>query len=252
MVNEVIPLSFNSPRVLLQRLSWGISWGTRRCFQFSSSLIATEHLVGVAFTHSVLSILLESYCNLSITPGPALWPAYAHLSILLESYCNPVREWRGVMNRRTFNSPRVLLQRLIISISSRPFFSFQFSSSLIATLISNNTLSPSNKLSILLESYCNLEKLEDIVRLLDDFQFSSSLIATSAVDEAKDLLGIFQFSSSLIATLPRFLHNRRGLQLSILLESYCNKRPRCMGGGLRISFQFSSSLIATRVPLLSV
>ncbi|CAI1493524.1 protein of unknown function [Thermococcus nautili] len=56
----------------------------------------------------VLSILLESYCNV-----PALLSGgqKCRLSILLESYCNAKPEVSIIQNTRAFNSPRVLLQQ---------------------------------------------------------------------------------------------------------------------------------------------
>ena len=61
----------------------------------------------------------------------------------------------------------------------------------------------------------------------------------------KRTLSPFQFSSSLIATRTPYLWWRRGHKLSILLESYCNRRWSDMAKKKVLDFQFSSSLIAT-------
>ena len=153
----------------------------------------------------------------------------------------------GKIPQRAFNSPRVLLQPVACWANLTRWLSFQFSSSLIATLY---TLIPHNcvcgvVLSILLESYCNIRWR---ARRSTQGRF-------------------FQFSSSLIATLSTPRAGREALSLSILLESYCNldvpvhfqyeliafNSPRVLLQLLTyseklvysLSFQFSSSLIAT-------
>ncbi|CAI1493807.1 protein of unknown function [Thermococcus nautili] len=108
-----------------------------------------------AFTKSRLSILLESYCNLVVYRNLS---AKAVLSILLESYCNVYLQ---LLNAPciflAFNSPRVLLQLGGLPLLWRV----------------------SHPLSILLESYCN----PNLIRAVNQpahFQFSSSLIATGS------------------------------------------------------------------------
>ncbi|AHL22429.1 hypothetical protein BD01_0807 [Thermococcus nautili] len=122
----------------------------------------------------MLSILFESYCNLSTRDALS---SSMFLSILLESYCNITAEEAYNLVLQSFNSPRVLLQLSFATKVSLPCSFFQFSSSLIATRGSS---------FFAFFRFC--------------FQFSSSLIATRWQAEEQSRLVVFQFSSSLIAT----------------------------------------------------
>ncbi|EEB73426.1 hypothetical protein TAM4_1174 [Thermococcus sp. AM4] len=139
-------------------------------FQFSSSLIATDKIPAEIAHYFELSILLESYCNKN---NPTPYRAHRILSILLESYCNLQlsSDLVALLLLKTFNSPRVLLQRMWEPCKKEAKRFFQFSSSLIATLKVNA---------------CNEYALS--------FQFSSSLIAT-LTEWIADFLGVTPFNS---------------------------------------------------------
>ena len=100
-------ISFNSPRVLLQQTAEGRRYESPRRFQFSKSLIATQN------------------------DEPVQWIIIT-VSILQESYCNCPHEQRSISNHLCFNSPRVLLQRVLLARGCG-HGRFQFSKSLIAT-----------------------------------------------------------------------------------------------------------------------
>ena len=154
------------------------SWYTRTVcsasFQFSQSLIATTTHHNTHNTTPKVSILPESYCNITIFKASS---NCSFVSILPESYCN--REngiWLSI-ELGSFNSPRVLLQHRRIQTNKKPrdgFNSprvllqrtapgstlpnsslFQFSQSLIATCKSLPPNSKTCPVSILPESYCN-------------------------------------------------------------------------------------------------
>ena len=123
-------------------------------FQFSWSLIATSGPLVFRSRPGSLSILLESYCN-SKTPSAAVPRKIFQFSwsLIATSLGSPF----GSPRDPTFNSPGVLLQhRGVQELRSRNR-SFQFSWSLIATLNVVEEALKSSFLSILLESYCNLQ-----------------------------------------------------------------------------------------------
>ena len=165
-------------------------------FQFSWSLIATIFFIKYQINFKILSILLESYCNIF---QPSNLSPLSHLSILLESYCNEKEALRSIHHlffqfswsliatkaveelragkTPTFNSPGVLLQHRPCNCE---FLSFWRLSILLESYC--NSLSGGFGflrivLSILLESYCN-EDYAPPDPVPPYFQFSWSLIAT--------------------------------------------------------------------------
>ena len=168
------------------------------------------------------------------------------LSILLESYCN--WEW---------------YKRDDLSL-----FFFQFSWSLIATLLKNSNKNPAKSLSILLESYCNCEEPDNCAWQGPCFQFSWSLIATQKMENSikqqhllsillesycNDLRGssscvnqrAFNSPGVLLQLIRHVFWTGWCEWLSILLESYCNAENRFPSKFFKADFQFSWSLIAT-------
>ena len=134
------------------------------------------------------------------------------LSILLESYCNPFFARQPTTRKKTFNSPRVLLQRQGTRHGRGGDENFQFSQSLIATQSLTPTRRGRSRLSILLESYCNMVLLVFVCLFFLFFQFSQSLIATFLFSCFLFFLFCFQFSQSLIATRSsrsRFIWRKR-------------------------------------------
>ena len=122
--------TFNSPRVLLQPSVKVSGLKNSIPFQFSSSLIAT-------------------LC--SIQSRASLLP----LSILLESYCNKIIITTLHLDRVTFNSPRVLLQRP--TYNRYIYCDVPFNSPRVLLQPWQWLLHTSHQeLSILLESYCNV------------------------------------------------------------------------------------------------
>ena len=90
MSSKITPVvsSFNSPRVLLQRRGSQSSSPGVRCNRFNSPRVLLQHGYtprGVSIQIGV-SILLESYCNHDVALSSR--PANVDVSILLESYCN--------------------------------------------------------------------------------------------------------------------------------------------------------------------
>ena len=167
--------AFNSPRVLLEP--------RRPCFcilgrkpAFNSPRVLLEHRYkSTPCDSSNLSILPESYWNAG--GNWSLGSREDILSILPESYWN----FRGVYSANliysTFNSPRVLLERIIWSI-----------------------LCIRCGLSILPESYWNLKKVYNKLQSIKPFQFSQSLIGTMKFLIIDKIFPPFQFSQSLIGT----------------------------------------------------
>ena len=121
-IDEDRAFTFNSPGVLLQHFWFGTKATKKNFFQFSWSLIATKMELESCKTCPILSILLESYCNLVLrritrnttstfnSPGVLL-----QLAFLILIFQKAV--W-------AFNSPGVLLQPLLCTASSRAFKSF--------------------------------------------------------------------------------------------------------------------------------
>ena len=192
--DPTIRYTFNSPRVLLQRLCFfPVGLCPALDFQFSQSLIATfqakkrkHHL------SSNLSILLESYCNrFTVLWSPLEWRTFNSPRVLLQQKVRFI--WEN--NIKTFNSPRVLLQPLFLTCR----------------------LVPALFLSILLESYCNPE--ETIKKELDEIAFNSPrvLLQQPSSKYPQALYPCFQFSQSLIATLS-------GDQLATSLPSFNSPR----------------------------
>ena len=100
--------AFNSPGVLLQRLNRAPIFPTIGLAFNSPGVLLQRYVGGVLqVVVSVLSILLESYCN---ELKSSRCPARSCLSILLESYCNLAIAIALVL-RIAFNSPGVLLQQ---------------------------------------------------------------------------------------------------------------------------------------------
>ena len=71
-----------------------------------------------------VSILLESYCNPIPIPPEQL---IQQVSILLESYCNALIHRLLLPSVLGFNSPRVLLQLVMIAAEGAKWLVFQFS-----------------------------------------------------------------------------------------------------------------------------
>ncbi|CAI1493090.1 protein of unknown function [Thermococcus nautili] len=145
--------AFNSLRVLLQRGPSLMCVSVRKNLSilFESYCNIFHHL-----THPgrlLLSILFESYCNLDYVNEKIkkqidlsiLFESYCNqghrrvnllylrLSILFESYCNRGHNVEATATALTFNSLRVLLQRVRSRSRFGDMLIFQFSSSLIAT-----------------------------------------------------------------------------------------------------------------------
>ena len=138
--------------------------------------------------------------------------------------------------RTTFNSPRVLLQRDYYYNAMLQAYYFQFSSSLIATVLDFSRNSKLTLLSILLESYCNLWGLGKVVLMVFSFQFSSSLIATYFVGYWLLCPGPLSILLESYCNGYPKERNHRLAKLSILLESYCNPEKKPSATFLSITF----------------
>ena len=182
----------------MQRIPSFRSFSTERFFQFSWSLIATS-----GPSHSL--------------------PHSRPLSILLESYCNEAWNHLYTASGMSFNSPGVLLQRGKACPPGLEAETFQFSWSLIATIIVEASRIMSTVLSILLESYCNADALHELQR-----RRSLSILLESYCNtpvNASEQNGTYTFNSPgvLLQLDGGNGHGEGRNDLSILLESYCNR-----------------------------
>ncbi len=189
--------TFNSPRVLLQQRRR--SFHDNLCLAFNSPRVLLQQGVWTMDEDfdDILSILLESYCNMSK-------PDF------------DIRQLNPFQFSQSLIATCRRLARVALSVN------FQFSQSLIATSLPNMSVIIGFLLSILLESYCNDDKR--VLEFMRLYAFNSPRVLLQRSLFLPKITTANTFNS------PRVLlqHGRAvrrvhlNLDLSILLESYCN------------------------------
>ena len=236
-------------------------------FQFSWSLIATSDSGDFPAKQGELSILLESYCNISLNfIHSTNLSTFNSLGVLLQLYMpSSLAE-----ELRPFNSLGVLLQPRSRTDEALWGRRFQFSWSLIATssgsalggilMYAFNSLGvllqlqikitvdkKKPDLSILLESYCNVRRsgsawtaMTSLSILLESYCNQGAKLRTT------DYLATFNSLGVLLQLggRGRIGHKTDDFQFSWSLIATCCSGPQRRSRA-RSSFQFSWSLIAT-------